>query len=193
MRAEELPDAAEQEALATGAWCKIITDFPGSDGVVAPAFPAEALAEAARRVHAVGARIAAHATAVESIEAVIEAGFDSIEHATELREDHISALLEQGIAIVPTLVIRDGVLEMVSAMSGGSARAVAEVRRILDAQPAIVRAASERGVIVLPGITEGAPADMVAYADDPRADIAALRRPVLAVLDGRLVDLSAAG
>ena len=39
----------------------------------------------------------------------------------------------------------------------------------------------------LPGIEEGAPADLVVYATDPRADLDALRRPERMVLRGRVV------
>jgi imidazolonepropionase-like amidohydrolase len=44
-----------------------------------------------------------------------------------------------------------------------------------------------RSWLGLPGITDGAPADLVAYRDDPREDPGALRRPALILLDGRLV------
>ena len=43
-----------------------------------------------------------------------------------------------------------------------------------------------------PGIEEGAPADIVAYRDDPRADADVLLRPHLRILDGREVQQSAA-
>ncbi len=39
----------------------------------------------------------------------------------------------------------------------------------------------------LPGIAEGAPADLVVYAADPRADLATLRAPAHLVLRGRVV------
>ncbi len=39
----------------------------------------------------------------------------------------------------------------------------------------------------LPGIVEGAPADLVGYPDDPREDVEALRRPGCIILDGRPV------
>ena len=38
-----------------------------------------------------------------------------------------------------------------------------------------------------PGLDEGAPADLVVYADDPRADLRALAHPWLVVLRGRIV------
>jgi imidazolonepropionase-like amidohydrolase len=234
--AEDLPDAAQQEARHSGAWCKVIADFPVPGGAVLPAYPAEALAEAARRVHDVGARITAHASCVESIEAVIDAGFDSIEHATMLRPEHIPALLGRGTAIVPTLLIRDGILRAIAG-TGGSPDAVGAMRAVLDAQPAVVRAAADRGVTVLagtdagmvphglvareiglllragldpgtalaagswtareylglPGLVDGAPADIVAYPDDPRQDVEVLFRPILTVLDGTPVHPGSAG
>ena len=38
-----------------------------------------------------------------------------------------------------------------------------------------------------PGLGEGAPADLVAYDQDPRADLRALAHPRLVVLRGRVV------
>jgi imidazolonepropionase-like amidohydrolase len=44
-----------------------------------------------------------------------------------------------------------------------------------------------RSFLGLPGIEEGAPADLVAYRDDPRTEVRALGSPVLRMLDGRLI------
>ena len=44
-----------------------------------------------------------------------------------------------------------------------------------------------RSWLGLPGIEEGAPADLVVYATDPRADLDSLRRPQRTVLRGRVV------
>src|SRR5438132_5622932 len=63
------------------------------------------LTEAARRVHASGARIAIHATTAEVVEAAIEAGFDSIEHGWGLTDEHIAAMAARSIVLVPTLTI----------------------------------------------------------------------------------------
>ncbi len=152
--AGQLPGAAEAQARASGAWCKVIADFPVAGGAVEPAFPPAALVEAAQRVHAVGARIAAHASGTAAIEAVVEAGFDSVEHATLLREEHLGELLARGTAIVPTLVIRDGILAAVAG-TGASSRVLARLRADLDAQPGVVREAAARGVPVLAGTDAG--------------------------------------
>jgi imidazolonepropionase-like amidohydrolase len=45
-----------------------------------------------------------------------------------------------------------------------------------------------RSFLGLPGIEEGAPADLVAYRDDPRTDMRALGTPALRMLDGRVIE-----
>jgi imidazolonepropionase-like amidohydrolase len=58
----------------------------------------------------------------------------------------------------------------------------------LDAATALGAASwTARSWLGLPGLEEGAPADLVAYRDDPRADPAALASPVLVLLDGNVV------
>ena len=44
-----------------------------------------------------------------------------------------------------------------------------------------------RDFLGLPGLVEGAPADLVVYAADPRRDLSTLAEPVRIVLRGRVV------
>jgi imidazolonepropionase-like amidohydrolase len=67
-----------------------------------------------------------------------------------------------------------------------------EVRRLLEAglsASAALGAASweARRFLGLPGIEEGAPADLVAFDRDPRDDLAVLAQPTLIALDGRVI------
>jgi imidazolonepropionase-like amidohydrolase len=227
---DELPEAAEQEARASGAWAKVIADFVAPGGVITAAFPADTLAEAARRVHAVGGKITAHATVPDVIDACLAAGFDCLEHATLMRPDQVDAVAASGTVLVPTLIIRDGILGAVRGF-GGEEATVRAMSAALDRQGDVVRQAAESGVTILagtdagmvphglvateialllaaglsaeqalaagswaarsylglPGIAEGAPADLVAFEDDPRRDVEVLRRPALIMLDGRRV------
>jgi len=58
----------------------------------------------------------------------------------------------------------------------------------LDAQTALGAASwTARTWLGLPGIEEGAPADLVAFREDPREDASTLADPTLIVLDGRLI------
>jgi imidazolonepropionase-like amidohydrolase len=50
---------------------------------------------------------------------------------------------------------------------------------------------SARTFMGLPGIAEGGPADLVAYAADPRVNLAALDEPALMILGGRLLSTPA--
>jgi imidazolonepropionase-like amidohydrolase len=151
---EALPDAAEEEARASGAWAKVIGDWPGSDGRMRLNYRTEALAEAARRVHAIGARIAVHATCAETIEAAIEAGFDSIEHAEWLRDDHIAAMAERGIALVPTLSILPFLPEAVAGV-GVKGSGLQEMLAAIQGHPEMVGRAADAGVMVLAGTDAG--------------------------------------
>jgi imidazolonepropionase-like amidohydrolase len=72
-----------------------------------------------------------------------------------------------------------------------------EVVRLLAAglDPAMALGAASwiaRQYLGLPGIEDGAPADLVAFARDPRIDPAILSEPLLIVLDGRVIGGSAA-
>jgi imidazolonepropionase-like amidohydrolase len=67
-----------------------------------------------------------------------------------------------------------------------------EVRLLMDAglPPSVALGAASwtaRAFLGLPGIDEGAPADLVAFRDDPREDPGVLEEPVIVVLDGVLV------
>lgn len=224
---EALPEIVAQEAQLGGGWVKVIGDFPGRDGWQVAHYRPATLAAATRRAHAAGARIAIHCNLPEVIEAAIEAGFDSLEHGTGLAPSHVPELVRRGIALVPTLIIRDDVHRMVERL--GRAEALAELDAAYDALPSVLRLASESGVLILagtdagmgphgqislevarllesglpsdvalgaaswtarrwlglPGIEPGAPADIIAFAADPRLDPATLGSPAAIVLDGR--------
>ncbi len=79
--------------------------------------------------------------------------------------------------------------------AGGSiphGRVQDELRALVGAgipQPEVIAQASWRARewLGLPGLVEGAPADLVVYADDPRTDLATLAAPVRTVLRGAVV------
>jgi imidazolonepropionase-like amidohydrolase len=226
---DELADAAMEEFLAGGgSWVKVIGDWPGPDGRLVKSFTTEALTRVAERVHKAGGRVAVHALDEETITASIDAGVDSIEHATLLREEHIANIVAAGIAVVPTL-------SATREFPGVLPQDEADRHRLIsgmDQQHAAVRLAAEADVVVLagtdaglvphgliheeimllrdygleaeqalgagswearrflglPGIEEGAPADLVCYDHDPREDLSILASPSVVVLDGQLIE-----
>jgi imidazolonepropionase-like amidohydrolase len=88
-----------------------------------------------------------------------------------------------------------GVRILVGSDAGGTLShglVVAEIRALheagLPAEAALAAGSwAARDFLGLPGLVEGAPADLVVYADDPRADLATLADPVRMVLRGRVV------
>jgi imidazolonepropionase-like amidohydrolase len=228
---DALPEAAEQELRAGGGtWAKVIGDSPLGGPGLTRTYSAEALSEAARRVHAAGGRIAVHCSIPDVIQDAIDAGFDSLEHASFLQTDQIADAVRAGVAWVPTLSIDGAIRGMCRAM-GFAENVVREVDAGLDRQPVVLREAAAAGLTVLagtdagmgphgmvsrevllmreaglpadvalgaaswgartwlglPGIEEGAPADLVAYREDPRENAAALTSPALVMLDGVVV------
>jgi imidazolonepropionase-like amidohydrolase len=88
-----------------------------------------------------------------------------------------------------------GVRILVGSDAGGTlphGLVVREIRALHEAGlPAAAALAAgswdARDFLGLPGLVEGAPADLVVYADDPRADLATLAAPTRIVLRGRVV------
>jgi len=228
-----LPDAAAEEAQMSGAWAKVIGDWVDEEGNAQVNFRSAILGEAVQRVHALGARLAIHVTSSEAIDAAIEAGVDSIEHAIGLRDHHLATMAARGVVLVPTLIIA-GMLasnpQIMAEMGWGPAR-VKVAAAACEQHPEMIRRAVEAGVVVLagtdagmgphgmireeirnllnagvpqekalaagswearrylglPGLEEGAPADIVAFTDDPRRHVEVLARPSLRILDGHLI------
>jgi imidazolonepropionase-like amidohydrolase len=190
------------------------------------------LAEAVRRAHELGVRVAAHVFGEDALSGLIAAGIDSIEHGTGLTADRLDEVARRGIAVVPTLVniqtfpslaaqagekfplYRDhmqalyatsnervrqaweaGLAIYTGTDAGGSqphGLLRDELRLLVQAgipQADVIAQASWKGRewLGLPGLDEGAPADLVAYGADPRRDLATLSSPQRMVLRGAVV------
>ncbi|RVX41574.1 imidazolonepropionase-like amidohydrolase [Nonomuraea polychroma] len=146
----ELADAAVEETLASGAWCKIYADWVVDEaGLDGPRLPADRLAEATRRVHAVGGRVAVHAQTAEGARVAVEAGVDSLEHGLGLEAALLDRMAAQGTALVPTFTVWR-TFERV-ARASRSARFRDWFRTAHARLGPLVSAAYEAGVTVLAG------------------------------------------
>jgi len=112
-------------------------------------------------------------------------------------DDDAAAAMRRALDAQPALVAQGAgrgvsILAGTDAGMGPHGQVATEISLLLKAglSPEAALAAGSwaaRDYLGLPGIEEGAPADLVAYRDDPTADVEALRRPAAVVLDGRLV------
>ncbi|MFJ9561965.1 amidohydrolase family protein [Streptomyces fuscichromogenes] len=223
-----------QEARRGDGWVKLVGDWIDRDlGDLAPSWPRDAVEAAIAEAHRLGARVTAHCFAENSLQDLVEAGIDCIEHATGLTDDLIPLFASRGVAIVPTLV---NIATFPQLAAGGESkfpRWSAHMRRLHERRYDTVRSAYDAGIPVYvgtdaggslahglvvgevaelvtagippldalaatswaarawlgrPGLEEGAPADLVVYESDPRADVRVLASPRRVVLNGQVVE-----
>jgi imidazolonepropionase-like amidohydrolase len=78
---------------------------PGSDPTT-PQFSLESLRTIVDAAHAAGRRVTGHATCDAAIGLAIEAGFDSVQHGTNLQPTTARALAQRNVSVTPTLDTR---------------------------------------------------------------------------------------
>lgn len=228
-----LVEAVRKQARHGDGWVKLVGDWIDRDaGDLAPCFPAAVVRDAVHAAHDEGARVTAHCFAEETLDDMLDAGIDCIEHATGLLPRHVPRLVEQDVPIVPTLINiatfpgiadqaegkfpqyarhmrslwerrNERVLEAFEAgvkiFAGTDAGSVIHHGRIADEIMALHGAGlpaadaldsacwSAREWLGEPGISEGASADVVVCTEDPRANLATVRKVSHVVLRGVLV------
>ncbi|GAA2898703.1 hypothetical protein GCM10011428_10050 [Streptomyces violaceus] len=118
---EDLVAYVAQEARRGDGWVKLVGDWIDRDlGDLSACWPRGAVEAAIAEAHRLGARVTAHCFSEDSLQDLVEAGIDCIEHATGLTEDLIPLFAERGVAIVPTLVNIATFPQLAMAASPGS-------------------------------------------------------------------------
>ena len=104
----EIVKAIRTEIREGAEWIKMMTSWrtPG----VAEFSQAEMNA-AVNECHRLGKKIAAHSSIQPSLEMCIEAGFDTIEHGTDLTLEQAKRMADKGIAWVPTIFVHKRTLD----------------------------------------------------------------------------------
>jgi imidazolonepropionase-like amidohydrolase len=101
----QLVEAVRKEARDGDGWVKLVGDWIDRDaGDLAPSFPAAVVRDAVKAAHDEGARVTAHCFAEETVDDMLDAGIDCIEHGTGILPRHLPRLVEQRVPIVPTLI-----------------------------------------------------------------------------------------
>lgn len=149
--AEFAAAAVENCRAAGGGWCKLYADWIVDEATVAdpPLTPPAVLAEAVRRVHEIGGRVAVHATHPDACQAVVAAGADSLEHGMWLDAGLLPQMADQGMALTPTITVWARQIDAIMAEPEGPTR-----RFFLDGLerlPWLAAQAHAAGVTVLAG------------------------------------------
>jgi len=228
-----LVEAVRKQARAGDGWVKLVGDWIDRNaGDLAASFPARYVRDAVQAAHDEGARVTAHCFAEDTLDDMLDAGIDCIEHGTGLLPRHLPRFVEQRVPIVPTLTNiatfpdiaaqarakfpryaahmlglwerrAERILEAYEAgiaiYAGTDAGSVIKHGRIVDELEALHAAGLAAGAALDAGawaardwlgaeaIAEGASADVLVCAEDPRGNLATLRGLQGIVLRGKLV------
>jgi imidazolonepropionase-like amidohydrolase len=152
---EVVPTIAEQAKAGNG-WVKLVGDWLDRDVAdLAPAWDAATLTAAVEAAHAAGARVATHVFAEESVDILVRAGVDSVEHGTGLSLELIDLMAARGTALVPTMINVRTLVNIAERAAGKFAGYARHMRALSEGFPAVVRAAVEAGVPVYVGSDAG--------------------------------------
>ncbi|WP_019137547.1 amidohydrolase family protein [Cellulomonas massiliensis] len=158
-RVEDLPTAVREEAARGDGWVKLVADWIdrdlGPDGDLRSLWPADVLHAAVRAAHDAGARVTAHTFATESLDDLLDAGVDCLEHATGATDAQIERIAAAGVPVTATL-LQIGQFPAIAAQGEERyPRFAARMRAMGERRYAHVRALHEAGVRVLVGTDAG--------------------------------------
>jgi len=118
------------------------------------AYSPEETRAAVEEAHRAGIRITTHAHGAGGMRIAVEAGIDSIEHATLLDQQTIRAIKEKNVALVPTFSALRRIIENGEALP---ARVMERARLVATKHQEGVRAAHKAGVRIATGTDAGTP------------------------------------
>jgi imidazolonepropionase-like amidohydrolase len=152
----ELVAAVETQAGRGDGWVKLVGDWIDRDaGDLTPCWPADLAAAAITRAHELGVRVTAHCFGEQSAAELVAGGIDCLEHGIGLTDEVISAMVEQGTALVPTRVQLDNFPRYADAGEARFPGYAAHLRDLHSRVDATLRSAYEAGVAIYAGTDGG--------------------------------------
>jgi len=147
------------QARASGGWVKLIADWIDRDlgeaADLSPLWDDAELADAVAAAHAHGARVTAHTFATESLDGLLGAGIDSIEHGTGMTAAHIERAASAGVPVVPTLLQIANFASFAAQASERFPVFAARMQRMYERRYEHVAQMHEAGVTLLVGTDAG--------------------------------------
>jgi imidazolonepropionase-like amidohydrolase len=172
-----------KQARAGDGWVKLVGDWIDRDaGDLAASFPARTVKDAVQAAHDEGARVTAHCFAEDTLDDMLDAGIDCIEHATGLLPRHLPRFREQGVPIVPTLINIATFPDIAARAEAKFPRYAAHMRSLWERRAERVLEAYEAGVAIYAGTDAGSVISHGRIVDEIQA-LHAAGLPAAAALD----------
>ena len=154
--ADEVIEAAVQQAKAGNGWIKLVADWLDRQiADLAPCYDEATTAAVIAAAHAMGVRVAAHTFSEEAVDTLVRVGVDSVEHGTGLSEDLIDEMARRGTVLVPTMINIQRFEEIASRADAKFPGYAQHMRQLHRRFPSVVRAAYEAGVPIRVGTDAG--------------------------------------
>src|SRR6478735_563588 len=152
----DLVEEVRKQARAGDGWVKLVGDWIDRDaGDLAASFPARTVRDAVSAAHDEGARVTAHCFAEDTLDDMLDAGIDCIEHATGLLPRHLPRFVDQGVPIVPTLINIATFPDIAAQAEPKFPRYAAHMRALWEGRMERVAQAHAAGVRIFAGTDAG--------------------------------------
>lgn len=156
---KDLPEALAEQARHSDGWVKLVGDWidrsKGADSDLEPLWPQEVLLDAVAAAHEAGARVAVHSFAHSTIDDLLTAGVDDIEHATGMDADQADEAARRGVLVTPTL-LQVGLFNEFAAQAGSKYPVYAEtMMKMFERRREHFAMLREAGVTLLMGTDSG--------------------------------------
>ena len=153
---DQLPAYVAQEAARGDGWVKLVGDWIDREaGDLTPSWPRESLDEAIRVAHEAGARVTAHVFGEDALPDLIGAGIDCLEHGTGLSTELIDTMVDNGVALVPTVVQLTNFPGYADAGRERFPDYADHMMRLFESRREVIGSAHEAGVAVYAGTDAG--------------------------------------
>ena len=129
-------------------------------------FTDEEIAAMVEEAHRVGMPVASHAQGTAGIEAALENGVDTIEHAFYLDDSTIDLLFEADATVVPTMAIMDRIVER-GEEAGVPDHGIEKARAAFEAHTDSMRKAVDAGVPIATG-TDFVGPELIPHGENAR-------------------------
>ncbi|MBZ2195993.1 amidohydrolase family protein [Occultella gossypii] len=181
----DLPAAMAEQARFGDGWVKIVGDWidraRGADSDLEPLWPADVVTAGIAAAHDAGARVTVHTFATETIDPLLDAGVDCLEHGTGLTPVQIERAAAAGVAVVPTMLQIDRFEAIAAQGEAKYPRYAARMRAMYARRYAQVRDLHDAGVRLFLGTDAGGTIGHGRIADEA-AELVRAGLPVAAVV-----------